>query len=133
MRDHEFPRSAEEKEAVERLRSRMNVGRAIARWRMRRKLTQEEVARRAGTKQSRISELESLHGNVRFDTLDRITRALGLEITLQERSFHNAPWLTDECPTNWASAVGSTGTAVGGDTGTRLGARQAVSRQCNVS
>jgi transcriptional regulator with XRE-family HTH domain len=112
MFEFEYPKTTEEKESVERLRSRMNVGRLIARWRMRRRLTQDQLARLAGTKQSRISELESLNGNVRFDTLDRISRALGLEVTLQERATHNAQWFTDACPTNWTSTVASSDTEV---------------------
>lgn len=90
MMEPDFPRSPEELDAFERLRSRMNVGRLLVRWRMRLGLTQEEVARRAGTKQSRISEIETLQGNVRFDTLDAITRAVGLEITLRPRSNYPA-------------------------------------------
>jgi transcriptional regulator with XRE-family HTH domain len=85
MLPSDFPKTPDEVEAAESLRSRMNVGRLIVRWRMRLGLTQDELARRAHTKQSRISELEGLRGNVRFDTLDKITRALGLEITLQPR------------------------------------------------
>src|SRR5687767_11447787 len=78
-----YPESEAEQSAFERWRSRMNVGRILIRWRLRKGLTQDQLARLAGTKQSRISELESLGGNVRFDTLDKVTRALGLEITLQ--------------------------------------------------
>jgi transcriptional regulator with XRE-family HTH domain len=63
----------------------MNVGRLIIEYRMRLGLSQAEIARRAGTKQSRISELETLNGNVRFDTLDKVAMALGLEVTLRER------------------------------------------------
>jgi len=82
----DFLRSDAERAAFEALRSRMNVGRLIAHWRMKRGLTQDGLAQIAGTKQSRISELEGLRGNVRFDTLDKISRALGLEITLQPRT-----------------------------------------------
>jgi transcriptional regulator with XRE-family HTH domain len=64
----------------------MNVARMIAVTRVRLGLSQQEIARRAGTKQSRISELETLSGNVRFDTLDRIAMALGLEVALVERA-----------------------------------------------
>ncbi len=75
----------EVRSAIERLRSRMNVGRLIVQYRLRRGLTQAQMAQQAGTKQSRISEIETLSGNVRFDTLDKIAMVLGLEITLQER------------------------------------------------
>jgi transcriptional regulator with XRE-family HTH domain len=81
----ESPLTAAEEERGEVLRSWHNVARSIAEWRAARQLTQHELACRAGTKQSRISELESARGNVRFDTLNRVTEALGLEITLRER------------------------------------------------
>ncbi len=72
--------------AMTLLRSRTNVSRMIVEYRMKLGLSQVEVARRAGTKQSRVSELETLAGNVVFDTLDRVALALGLEITLQPRA-----------------------------------------------
>jgi transcriptional regulator with XRE-family HTH domain len=65
----------------------MNIGRMIVGARMRLGLTQEEVARRAKTKQGRVSELETLSGNATLDTLDRIALVLGLEITLQQRGI----------------------------------------------
>ena len=79
------PLTAREREIGEELRSRTNVANAIASHRIDRGLTQDELGRRAGTKQSRISEIESLQGNVRFDTLDRIARKLNLMITLVPR------------------------------------------------
>lgn len=81
----ESPLTPAEEERAETLRSWHNVARGISEWRAARKLTQHELACRAGTKQSRISELESARGNVRFDTLNRVTLALGLEVTLHER------------------------------------------------
>lgn len=67
------------------LRSRINVGRLIMNARIGRNMTQEALARLAGTKQSRISEIETLEHNCRFETLDKIALALGMEITLQPR------------------------------------------------
>jgi transcriptional regulator with XRE-family HTH domain len=80
------PQTPEVRNAIELLRSRMNVGRMIVEYRVRLGLTQEQIAKDAGTKQSRVSELETLSGNLRFDTLDRIAKALGLEVTLQPRT-----------------------------------------------
>lgn len=79
------PFDERERELLEELRSRTNVANAVASARVRLGLTQKELGTRAGTKQSRISELEGLQGNLRFDTLDRITRVLGLMIDLVPR------------------------------------------------
>jgi transcriptional regulator with XRE-family HTH domain len=69
----------------ERRRSRHNVARAIIDARVDLGLSQDELGRRAGTKQSRVSEIEAMKGNPRFDTLDRISRMLGLMIDLVPR------------------------------------------------
>jgi transcriptional regulator with XRE-family HTH domain len=92
------PQTPEVRSAIERLRSRMNIGRIIVAQRLKLGLTQDEIARRAGTKQSRISELETLAGNVRLDTLDKIALTLDLEVTLQPR-FHAVSAVTIE---GWA-------------------------------
>jgi transcriptional regulator with XRE-family HTH domain len=70
---------------VDEMRSRLNVARAVLMTRLDQGLSQDEVGRLAGTKQSRISELEASKGNVRFDTLDRIARVLGLMVDLVPR------------------------------------------------
>lgn len=80
------PQLPEVRSAIERLRSRMNIGRMIVASRMRLGLTQQEIARRANTKQGRVSELETLSGNATLDTLDKIAFALGLEVTLVQRA-----------------------------------------------
>jgi transcriptional regulator with XRE-family HTH domain len=70
---------------ADKMRSRLNVARAILMARLDQGLSQEEVGKRAGTKQSRISELEASKGNVRFDTLDRVAGALDMMIDLVPR------------------------------------------------
>lgn len=89
------PQTPEVRSTIERLRSRMNIGRMIVATRMRLGLTQAEIARRAGTKQGRVSELETLSGNVTLETLDKIALALGLEIALQPRAQPTAVWTVD--------------------------------------
>jgi transcriptional regulator with XRE-family HTH domain len=86
--NHEYnpPLTDEELVMVEQLRSRTNVANRVASYRVKMGLTQDELGRRAKSKQARISEIESLRGNVRFDTLDRIARELGLMIDLVPRS-----------------------------------------------
>lgn len=73
-------------ESAEEVRSRANVARALVDARASLGLSQAEVGERAGTKQSRVSEIESLRGNPRFDTLDRIARVLGLMVALVPRT-----------------------------------------------
>ena len=70
---------------LEKIQSHINVARAVLETRISKGMTQEEVGRAAGTKQSRISEIEALKGNPRFDTLDRVARVLGLMIALVPR------------------------------------------------
>src|SRR3990167_10366880 len=67
---------------IDLMQSRINVARAILAARLDKGMTQDEVGRKAGTKQSRVSEIEGLRGNPRFDTLDRLARVLGLMVTL---------------------------------------------------
>ena len=107
MSEPYFPTTDAERSAFEELRSRMNVGRLIVRWRVKFGLTQEQLAKRSGTKQSRISEVETLGGNLQFDTLDRISRALGLEITLQLRDHISTQWQGLAGPTEWTVAAPS--------------------------
>jgi len=77
--------SAADLEIREQRRSLQNVSRAIIDTRIGLGLSQEELGRRAGTKQSRVSEIEAMKGNPRFDTLDRIARALDLMVDLVPR------------------------------------------------
>lgn len=74
-----------EQDQLDQMRSSLNVAQAILRERLALGLTQEELGKTAGTKQSRVSEIEAMKGNPRFDTLDRIAYALGLMIVLQAR------------------------------------------------
>lgn len=70
---------------LELMRSRLNVANALLDARLGLGLTQEQLANAAGTKQSRVSEIEAMKGNVRLDTLDRVSRAVGLMIELVPR------------------------------------------------
>jgi transcriptional regulator with XRE-family HTH domain len=69
--------------AGQRLRSRINVASALLRARLKKGWTQKQLAEVVGTRQSRISELETTNGNPRFSTVDRVASALGLELTLR--------------------------------------------------
>jgi transcriptional regulator with XRE-family HTH domain len=63
---------------------RSAIATAVREARARQRLTQLEVARRAGTKQERVSEIESEKGNPKLDTLSKVIGALGLEIRLEQ-------------------------------------------------
>lgn len=80
-----------ERSDLEDLRSYINVARTVLDTRLSLGLTQQELGKMAGTKQSRISEIEALKGNLRFDTLDRVARALGLMVTLVPRTVADSP------------------------------------------
>ncbi len=77
--------SPEQLAHLEGRRSWRNVANAILMARIGQGLTQEQVGKLAGTKQSRVSDLESMKGNLRFDTLDRIAGALGLMVDIVPR------------------------------------------------
>ena len=81
-----YPITEEERTLSEAMRSRVGVARTLLDRRLRLGLTQVELGRHAGTKQSRVSEIEGLKGNPRFDTLDRIATVLGLMIALVPRN-----------------------------------------------
>lgn len=66
-------------ESAIRLRLRHVIARAVLEARLTQGLTQGELAKRAGTKQSRISEIETASGNPRLDTLEKVTSALDLD------------------------------------------------------
>lgn len=77
--------TAEHHEIADQLRSWLNVSGALLDARVALGLSQDELGRMAGTKQSRVSDIESMKGNPRFNTLDRIARVLGLAIDLVPR------------------------------------------------
>jgi transcriptional regulator with XRE-family HTH domain len=68
------------------MRSHITVATTLLKHRLDLGYSQEELGRAAGTKQSRISEIEASKGNPRFDTLDRIASVLGLMIALVPRT-----------------------------------------------
>ena len=85
MRELLQPGSDSERQRREALRSRINVARAIGEARAERGLSQRELANISNATEGEISDLESLHGIVRFETLDAVARSLDLMIVLEPR------------------------------------------------
>jgi ribosome-binding protein aMBF1 (putative translation factor) len=64
---------------------RVNLALAITEARLAKGLTQAELAKLADTRQNRISELESLRGNPRISTVQKVAEVLGLDLRLVEK------------------------------------------------
>jgi transcriptional regulator with XRE-family HTH domain len=73
------------------LLSYLNVSKRLLAKRGELGLSQEALAKAAGTKQAKISEIELMKGNPRLDTLDRIARALDLVVDLVPPSGRFTP------------------------------------------
>lgn len=71
----EFP---EIERAEEALGSRLVIARNVLELRVRSGITQTELARRVGTSQPRIAQIEAAQANVTVDTLDRIAAAFSV-------------------------------------------------------
>jgi transcriptional regulator with XRE-family HTH domain len=84
----------EDRDRYERLLSFFNVSKRILKRRTELGLSQDTLGRMAGSKQAKISEIELMKGNPRFQTLDRIARELGLVIDLVpiEQSLKGSPF-----------------------------------------
>lgn len=59
--------------------SRLVIARNVLGLRVRSGITQTELARRVGTSQPRIAQIESAQANITVDTLDRIAAAFGVK------------------------------------------------------
>lgn len=77
MRDKEF------KKEYERLAPRYELIARLIEARMKKGLTQKELAEKAGTKQSAIARLEAGNINPTVDFLEKITSVLGARLTIQ--------------------------------------------------
>jgi transcriptional regulator with XRE-family HTH domain len=79
------PLTAAGRAASQRIRPRAAIAIAITNARIGKGWTQEQLAKAAGTRQSRIAELEGLEGNPTIGTIEQVANALGLEFTLAPR------------------------------------------------
>lgn len=66
----------------EKLEPEFQIARQIIGARIRQKMSQEELARRAGTGQAVISRLEGMNGKPSLSLLERVAKALNTKITV---------------------------------------------------
>lgn len=79
MKDPEFRRE------YKKLEPEFQIARQIIAARIKQKMTQEELAKRAGTGQAVISRLEGMNAKPSLALLERIARALNTEINIVVR------------------------------------------------
>lgn len=77
MRDPKF------KKAYDALQPKYDLLRAILDARIKRGITQAEIARRAGTTQSAIARFESGAGNPTLDFLSKVSAAVGVRLEVR--------------------------------------------------
>lgn len=103
-------------EASQRLATRFELARQVIRARAMKNWTQAELAKAAGTKQSRVSEMESAKGNPTLDTIERILLALELKVSFGPSNFRAffcgpAPYADAAAPTRQVGRVYQRGVA----------------------
>jgi predicted transcriptional regulator len=75
------------REEYEKLLPEYELSRSIIEQRLKKKMTQEEVARKAGMPQSTISRIEGLtHGLPKISTLKKIANALDAKVVIRLES-----------------------------------------------
>jgi len=71
---------------MELVRSPKQLGAALRRFRHERKMTQAQLASRAGLRQGTVSQLENGLETVKLNTVMDLLRALDLEVVIQPRT-----------------------------------------------
>ncbi len=75
------------KEEYERLEPEFELASSLIKARLRKKMTQEEVAKKAGLPQSTVARVEGLtHGIPKVSTLQKIARALDARLVIKIES-----------------------------------------------
>jgi predicted transcriptional regulator len=83
----ELLKNKEVREEYEKLLPEYELARSIIEQRLKKKMTQEEVARKAGMPQSTISRIEGLtHGLPKISTLKKIANALDAKVVVRLES-----------------------------------------------
>ena len=67
----------------EKLEPEFQIARALIEARVKKKMTQAEIARKAGTKQPVISRLEGAQGSPSLSLIKRIAKALGVRLVFR--------------------------------------------------
>jgi HTH-type transcriptional regulator / antitoxin HipB len=88
-------RVAQEVSMSEAIRTPRQLGSLIHNERLRRGLSQQELANLAGTGQKTISRIETGHEGAKLDTLFRLLAVLQLEIRFTPRSVANSKSIGD--------------------------------------
>jgi transcriptional regulator with XRE-family HTH domain len=73
----------EYRRAYRKLKPRYDISKQIIKLRRKLGITQQELANKAGTHQSRISKIESAEFDVRLSTLVQLAEALGAELDIR--------------------------------------------------
>ncbi|MDD3481067.1 MAG: helix-turn-helix transcriptional regulator [Patescibacteria group bacterium] len=68
---------------LKRLGPEFEIAEQIIKLRLKKKMTQSELARRAGTRQEVISRIESGNANPRLDSLGKISKAFDGELKIK--------------------------------------------------
>jgi len=76
---------ADEKPIRVKVRNSRQLGNAIKRFRMKQKLTQEQISENSSVRQASISQLEKGARGIRLSTLFKILAAMDMEIVLRKR------------------------------------------------
>ncbi len=76
MKDPEFRRE------YEKLETEFQVARQILDARLKKKISQEQLARKVGTGQAVISRLEGMNGKPSISLLERVAKALNTKINI---------------------------------------------------
>jgi transcriptional regulator with XRE-family HTH domain len=71
--------------------NQLTTGEAISLMRKRHKLSQSELAKRAGVHRNTISQLERGNLNVTLDTIGKIAEALGYQVEYVLKEKHDRP------------------------------------------
>lgn len=67
----------------EKLEPEFELARQVIKFRIKNKMSQAELAKKAETAQPVISRIESGTANPRLDTIEKVSKALGKKITLK--------------------------------------------------
>lgn len=83
--DREHMKNPEYRKEYEKLETEFQIASQIIEARLKKNITQEELAKKVNTGQAVISRLEGMNGKPSISLLERIARALGtkLQITIQ--------------------------------------------------